>query len=772
MTINTTDRVDGPYTSGSVFPFYFKVFTTADVLVVERSALGAETVLTLTTDYTVTLNANQDVSPGGSVTRVAGAVSGGISITITSAIAILQGVTLNNNGAFFASVISNALDRLTIINQQQTSGIDRSLKFPLSDSDNISSVTLPTSTGRASKALGFDGNGDVTMYETQDISSTDVLATGTTVSRGLSQRFGDYINALDFGMGIGQSGTYNQGALQDAVTAAFDLGKLGVYIPPALGSYTLDGTVVLPNGCKLIGGGWGRGTVGSYGTTLVRGSTNSVMFTSTGTTILSGGPQNANHELTGIRFSGNDLSADMLQFVAVANLYATNCMFSGTIGGRLLLLHETFDSRFLNCYFGFGGNTAGTVPAVELKSGSSYEVTNQIHFNSSVFESYYGTAVASSGSNTNEIFFNSTKMESLSSNKPALNLTTTNLVHFNGLQITSKGTLTNTISAQIVLDTCTAVVGTVYHEHISGGATLTNYISSANGKGNRVTSLIYDSGNCSGSEYITVTGTSNQQSFDAVVNTSGAIKQTATSGTPNLRTNNILLFGPDQPHVQFRNGDDTSNNRWYLGRVDDSGVFYCIHYDGSSESGVFRLLATTGEMVMEKALRLAQLSSTPTASAGQLYYDNSTGVEAIRQYVNGSWKHFSHRSAAPAAGTWEVGDIAYNTAPTVGGTLGWVCVTAGTPGTWAKFGAVELNGSATWNPGDLVDGAGETSAGITATGAALGDFVLASAPYDLQGITCNAYVSAADTVTIRLQNETGGAINLASGTWKVRVIKA
>ena len=83
----------------------------------------------------------------------------------------------------------------------------------------------------------------------------------------------------------------------------------------------------------------------------------------------------------------------------------------------------------------------------------------------------------------------------------------------------------------------------------------------------------------------------------------------------------------------------------------------------------------------------------------------------------------------------------------------------------------ELSGSATWNPGNLADGAGETSASITVTGAVLGDFVLASAPYDLQGITMTPYVDASNSVKIRLQNETGGAIDLASGTWKVRVIK-
>lgn len=91
-------------------------------------------------------------------------------------------------------------------------------------------------------------------------------------------------------------------------------------------------------------------------------------------------------------------------------------------------------------------------------------------------------------------------------------------------------------------------------------------------------------------------------------------------------------------------------------------------------------------------------------------------------------------------------------------------------GTYSFVYPTELDGSSTWNPGNLVDGAGETKS-ITVSGAALGDFVIASAPYDLQDITVTAYVQAVDTVEIRAQNESGGAIDLASGTWKVRVIK-
>lgn len=78
----------------------------------------------------------------------------------------------------------------------------------------------------------------------------------------------------------------------------------------------------------------------------------------------------------------------------------------------------------------------------------------------------------------------------------------------------------------------------------------------------------------------------------------------------------------------------------------------------------------------------------------------------------------------------------------------------------------------TWAPPSLADGAGATSAAITITGAAFGDTVTVGAPCDLQGIVCTGYVSAADTALIRLQNGTGGTIDLASGDWKVTVAKA
>ena len=82
-----------------------------------------------------------------------------------------------------------------------------------------------------------------------------------------------------------------------------------------------------------------------------------------------------------------------------------------------------------------------------------------------------------------------------------------------------------------------------------------------------------------------------------------------------------------------------------------------------------------------------------------------------------------------------------------------------------------LRWSAVYDPPSLADGTGVTTT-VSVIGAALGDFAQASFSLDLQGITVTAYVSALDTVSVRFQNETGGVIDLASGTLRVKVDKA
>lgn len=80
-----------------------------------------------------------------------------------------------------------------------------------------------------------------------------------------------------------------------------------------------------------------------------------------------------------------------------------------------------------------------------------------------------------------------------------------------------------------------------------------------------------------------------------------------------------------------------------------------------------------------------------------------------------------------------------------------------------------LNKEVAYDAPPLADGEGTTTT-VTCTGARLGDFAEASfSSGTLGGAIVAAWVSASDTVSIRLQNETGGAIDLSNQSLRVRV---
>lgn len=83
-----------------------------------------------------------------------------------------------------------------------------------------------------------------------------------------------------------------------------------------------------------------------------------------------------------------------------------------------------------------------------------------------------------------------------------------------------------------------------------------------------------------------------------------------------------------------------------------------------------------------------------------------------------------------------------------------------------------LSAFITWNPGNIADGAFETTT-VTVTGARVGDFAQATFSVVLtDGMWLSAKVSADNTVTVTLHNESGGSSNLASGTLRVKVLKS
>jgi hypothetical protein len=80
-----------------------------------------------------------------------------------------------------------------------------------------------------------------------------------------------------------------------------------------------------------------------------------------------------------------------------------------------------------------------------------------------------------------------------------------------------------------------------------------------------------------------------------------------------------------------------------------------------------------------------------------------------------------------------------------------------------------------WTPSNIariLKQAQATWVWTTVTGAALGDYTIASLAVDVAGITVTSYVSATDTVSVRFQNESGGTLDLASATLRILVLDA
>lgn len=144
MTVSSNNRRAGPYTGNDVttnFAFTFRMFAAADLVATVADADGVETVLVLDTDYTATLNADQNTSPGGSITMTT-ALATGETLVITSDVAATQSTDITNAGGFYPDVLETALDRAVVLVQQVEEVLARSVTIPVT-STGVTSLEVP-----------------------------------------------------------------------------------------------------------------------------------------------------------------------------------------------------------------------------------------------------------------------------------------------------------------------------------------------------------------------------------------------------------------------------------------------------------------------------------------------------------------------------------------------------------------------------------------------------------------------------------------------------
>ncbi len=145
------------------FPFH----SVEDLVVTETIlATGAETTKVLNTDYTI-VGAQDDAGhypDGGDIVFTTPPASS-VRVVAYRDPPMLQGVVLQETGKIpVKAAIESPLDKLTMIDQRLSERIDRALR--LSDGDSLEMGRLPGKSVRASRYLGFDGDGNPTMMTT------------------------------------------------------------------------------------------------------------------------------------------------------------------------------------------------------------------------------------------------------------------------------------------------------------------------------------------------------------------------------------------------------------------------------------------------------------------------------------------------------------------------------------------------------------------------------------------------------------------------------
>lgn len=139
-------------TAQTLFPYPFPIFANTDLKVHVDGALKV-----LTTDYTVS---GATAPTGGNVTFLVAPGNGKI-VTIYRDIAIQRLSDFQQNGPFASVTVNDELDRMTLVDQQLESSIQRALRIPVTANVADADIELPVA-NYANKFLTFDVTGKPT----------------------------------------------------------------------------------------------------------------------------------------------------------------------------------------------------------------------------------------------------------------------------------------------------------------------------------------------------------------------------------------------------------------------------------------------------------------------------------------------------------------------------------------------------------------------------------------------------------------------------------
>jgi hypothetical protein len=746
------------------FAIPFPFDSSSDITVIETDADGTPTELS--SGYTISGGSGST----GTCTFSAAPASG-VTITILDDPELTQPLDYEPNDAFPEESHEDGLDRVTRLVKRLHQRVGRSLRVRDGDLSSGDELLLPLEESRAGKFLAFDANGQPTASTgtgggdsalRTDLASSAVGADGSllvgyrsglsgAIARTLHDKLAEQaMSLLDFGNVDRTGATSAVSAFNAAIAVAGAIGAKALFVPD--GTYLLDSNIVINGLTNFRIFGTGPGTILKLSGNNRRGfrvdncvnveidhfgcdggkpsvgwetSNNFDFFARVGeaTTATQNSKISIHHiwlkdiGLDGIYFTNTTLSS-------ACNIYSENCRRWAVVVGRQG--GDTFETSDILIDSIYGDCTNGTGPSgkefplglvdVEPDSGTSY--VRRIHL-SRIF-SKGGSVVMSSSA----ILESSVKDVYVDDSRVVL----TNGVNIVGdIHLAGKSKIEIDGLADSVLTT--ASMGRIFfHDPQYDDGTSRAVVN----KGQSLLPVdipnesLNNTATGTGGAAVTRSRVADEvdghpclvEQYAGSALTSSRLMKHEYTGTLNEGDQVVICVEIDRTDANTPNG-----NYLYI-------EFGSIVRNMQPPVGVTRIMVAG---TLDADVTNPQFNLGFSGTAGQA---PTVRFRKAFLYVNPKQIEEAMFLAAPETVNLQV-----------------------------------LTGSKTYDPASIADGAGDSTT-VTVTGAALGDFVQVSFSNDLQGILLTGYVSAADTVTARFQNETGGAIDLASGTLRARVWKA
>jgi hypothetical protein len=384
----------GPYA------FTFEILNQTDIAVYKAS-----TLLTLTTDYTVTINANGT----GSVTLVTSA--GTSNITIVGAKNIQRTTDFTTGGDLFANTLNDELDNQTIFIQQVAETAERGLKAPVVDPTDIN-MTLPAKASRVGTVLAFNattGNpeagpsiGSVTTVAAQsaninvvanNIDSVNTVynnITNVNTVAGVSSNVTAVANNI---ANVNAVGADLLEGTSEINTVAVDIANVNTVGTNIASVNTVAGEIGAGQDVTVVAANLsGTNTIGTVATNI------------------------ANVNATGTNIANvNAVGADLLEPVSEINTVATDITNVNTVGAAIAAVNTVAGiSGAVSTVSGISSNVttvAGVSANVTTVAGISSNVTTVAGISGNV------TSVAGNATNINAVAGNATNINAVNANK-------------------------------------------------------------------------------------------------------------------------------------------------------------------------------------------------------------------------------------------------------------------------------------------------------------------------------------------------------------------